>query len=223
MEEFVYSMGLTDSKSATYFLDYEDQQLASFMPEVSHLDEKEKAIALYYHVRDAFLYDPYHLDLRPNTLRASVIVQKRRAWCVEKAIVLAALGRKAGLPTQLGYAIVTNHLGADKLVLYLRTNRIVFHGYVSFFLEGKWVKCTPAFDKRICRLAGVEPLEWDGITDSLFQANVGEQQFMEYIHEYGSFEDVPMELMTREMQAHYPHLFSETFDNKDFSFYYLRS
>jgi hypothetical protein len=209
---------MIESTSTTFFLDFEDQQLTSFLPEVSHLAQQEKAIALYNHVRDAFLYDPYHLDLRPEALRASTIVQKKRAWCVEKAIVLAALGRKVGIPTQLGYAIVTNHLGAEKLVHYLRTNRIVFHGYVSFFLDGKWVKCTPAFDQRICRLAGVEPLEWNGKDDSLFQANVGKQQFMEYMHEYGSFNDVPIELMIREMQAHYPHLFSETYNSKEFSF-----
>jgi hypothetical protein len=211
---------MTESTDATFFLDFEDQLVSSFMPEVSHLDEKEKAIALYNHVRDAFLYDPYHLDLRPNALRASAIILKKRAWCVEKAIVLAALGRKVGIPTQLGYAIVTNHLGAEKLVQYLGTNRIVFHGYVAFYLEGKWVKCTPAFDQRVCRLAGVEPLEWDGNSDSLFQANVGAKQFMEYIHEYGSFDDVPIQLMTQEMKAHYPHLFSIVHDSKEFSFYH---
>lgn len=214
---------MKENTGATFFLDFEDEVVSSFMPEVSHLDEKEKAIALYYYVRDAFLYDPYHLDLRPNSLRASAIVKKKRAWCVEKAIVLAALGRKVGIPTRLGYAIVTNHLGAEKLVKYLRTNRIVFHGYVAFYLAGKWVKCTPAFDQRICRLAGVEPLEWDGNNDSLFQANVGDKQFMEYIHEYGSFEDVPIQLMTQEMKAHYPHLFSMVHDNKEFSFYHATS
>jgi len=83
------------------------------------------------------------------------------------------------------------------------------------------VKCTPAFDQRICRVSGVTPLDWDGETDSLFQEFDQGKLFMEYKHFYGTFNDVPIELMNAEMKAHYPHLFEEMYDSKDFSFYHL--
>ena len=43
---------------------------------------------------------------------------------------------------------------------------------------------------------------------------------MTYIHQYGVFEDVPVELMHDEMRKYYPHLFEESFDSKEFSFHY---
>jgi len=44
---------------------------------------------------------------------------------------------------------------------------------------------------------------------------------MEYLHYYGTFEDVPIELMNSEMKKYYPHLFEEVFAAKEFSFYHL--
>src|SRR6476660_4601396 len=72
---------------------------------------KEDLIAWYTYVRDYFLYDPYHLDIRPETLVVSKIVTKRRAWCVEKALVFVAGCRKMGFPARLGFGIVQNHIG----------------------------------------------------------------------------------------------------------------
>ncbi|MBX2949034.1 MAG: transglutaminase family protein [Crocinitomicaceae bacterium] len=206
----------------TAYLNYSHPAFDEFLKETSlHGNETEQALQLYYLVRDSFLYDPFHLDLRPQSLIASGILTRKRAWCVEKAIVLAACARKQGIPSSLGYAIVVNHIGTDKLEKYLRKKEIVFHGYVSLFLDGKWVKCTPAFDQKVCRINKVSPLNWDGKTDSMFQEFEGNQQFMEYVHFYGEFDDVPVELMNSEMKKHYPHLFEEVYDSKEFSFFHM--
>jgi transglutaminase-like putative cysteine protease len=206
----------------TPFLDFQHGSFDAFTAGIdSNLPEKEKAISLYFLVRDAFLYDPYHLDLTSEGLKASNVLSKKRSWCVEKSSLLAACLRKFGIPSRLGYAIVTNHIGVEKLTYYLRREEIVFHGFVDVFLNGKWVKCTPAFDQRICRVSGVTPLDWDGETDSLFQEFDQGKKFMEYKHFYGTFSDVPIELMNAEMKAHYPHLFEELYDSKEFSFYHL--
>ena len=206
----------------TPFLDFHHVSFDAFTAGIDpNLPDKEKAIALYFLVRDAFLYDPYHLDLTSEGLKASNVLSKKRSWCVEKSSVLAACLRKFGIPSRLGYAIVTNHIGVEKLTHYLRREEIVFHGFVDVFLNGKWVKCTPAFDQRICRVSGVTPLDWDGESDSLFQEFDQGKEFMEYKHFYGTFSDVPIELMNAEMKAHYPHLFEEMYDSKEFSFYHL--
>lgn len=205
----------------TPFLDFQHVSFDAFTAGIDpNLPEKEKAIALYFLVRDAFLYDPYHLDLTSEGLKASNVLSKKRSWCVEKSSVLAACLRKFGIPSRLGYAIVTNHIGVEKLTHYLRREEIVFHGFVDVYLNGKWVKCTPAFDQRICRVSGVTRLDWDGETDSLFQEFDQGKKFMEYKHFYGTFNDVPIELMNAEMKAHYPHLFEEMYDSKEFSFYH---
>ncbi len=183
-------------------------------------DRKQQAVAIYETIRDSFLYDPYHLDLRRNTLKASIVASKKRAWCVEKSLLACACFRAFGYPARLGFGIVKNHIGVEKLKSYLKRDEIVFHGYVEVWIDGKWSKCTPAFDPRICKLSGVPLLEWDGSEDSLFQAYVGENQFMEYLHFYGEFPDIPFELMHREMFAYYPDLFENPVDTKAFSFHF---
>lgn len=206
----------------TKFLDFDHPAFEGYGEDIpGDLSPAETAVKLYFKVRDGFLYDPYHLDLRENALKASTVIGKKRAWCVEKATLLAALARKSEIPSRLGYAIVANHIGVEKLVKYLRREEIVFHGYAELFLDGKWVKCTPAFDQRICRMSGVEPLDWNGNEDSMFQAFSGDQRFMEYLHFYGEFADVPIELMNSEMEKHYPHLFEEAWNLKEFSFHHL--
>ena len=205
---------------STPFLDFDQIEWLPFSIDESKTT-KELAVELYFKVRDHFLYDPYHLDLRLDALKASNILKKRRAWCVEKAIVFATLARKYGIPSRLGYAIVTNHIGVDKLTAILKRNEIVFHGYVEVYIGDRWVKCTPAFDQRICSLSGVEPLDWNGEEDSLFQAFSGGQRFMEYLHDYGTFNDVPLLKMNQEMKKYYPHLFENIYEERSFSFRHL--
>ena len=206
----------------TAILNYSSTEVQRFLADIpKEKNQTELAKKLYFKVRDAFLYDPYHLDLRPESLQANRIAGKKRAWCVEKSILLAACARNYGIPSRLGFAIVTNHIGVEKLVSYLGREEIVFHGYVELFLENKWVKCTPAFDRRICAISGVSPLDWDGKTDSMFQEFEGNNRFMEYRHFYGEFDDVPVALMNSEMQKHYPHLFEKEWNTKEFSFFHI--
>jgi len=214
---------MTNYLQETELLDYNHANFDPFLKGIKARNKppKDVAIELYFLVRDEFVYDPYHIDLRPNGLKASSVLSKNRAWCVEKSTLLAACARKFNIPSKLGYAIVTNHIGVEKLTTILRRNEIVFHGYVELFIENKWVKCTPAFDERMCKLANVTPLDWDGETDSMFQEFENNQKFMEYLHFYGEFDDVPVQLMNDEMKKYYPHLFEEEFNSRSFSFYHL--
>lgn len=207
---------------ATPILEVKHKSIQNFIADINpSLSKKEQAIMMYNKVRDYFIYDPYHLDLRHEGLRSSVILRKRRAWCVEKSIVMATALRALNIPTKLGYGIVVNHIGVDRLTKILKRKEIVFHGYVSVYLNDKWVKATPAFDYGVCRLSGVEPLEWDGENDALLQAYQGDKEFMEYTHFYGEFNDVPVSLMNEEMKKYYPHLFEPRNNTRSFSFYHL--
>jgi transglutaminase-like putative cysteine protease len=205
----------------THSLNFNNPDFKIFLKEFNlGKNSTDNAKEIYYKIRDHFLYDPYHLDLNKNALIASEIIKKRRAWCVEKALIMVACCRAIGIPARFGFAIVTNHIGVEKLTNYLRRYEIVFHGYAEIFLDNKWIKCTPAFDNRVCRLSGVSTLDWDGENDSMFQEFENGKKFMEYLHFYGEFADIPFELMHQEMKKYYPHLFATNFDSKEFSFKY---
>lgn len=165
------------------------------------------AVALYYAIRDGFRYTPWEVSLEPEAYRASAVVGrtfKRGGHCIDKALLLAACARAVGIPSRLHFANVRNHIGTAKLEEMLGTDLLVFHGYAELFLEGRWVAATPAFDKTLCRFLNVPPLDWDGREDAIFQAFTADgARFMEYVHDYGTFVDVPHALMVAEWTKYY--------------------
>ncbi len=194
----------------TEFLNFDEPNVREFAKNntVGAKTGTEKAIKLYYAVRDGFQYNPYLLDLRREGLTASNLLTRNRGYCVEKAVLLAASARAVGVPSRLSFYIVRNHIATEKLEQALKKNYLVFHGAAELFLEGKWLKTTPAFNQSLCKYLGVEPLEFDGTQDSIFQeydkkGNV----FMTYLHEYGAFADLPYDLYLQELKQHYPHIF----------------
>lgn len=196
-----------------YFIDSNSPEVISFATKHTQgiTNDIEKAVKLYYAVRDGFLYDPYHVDLNSEAMKASATLKRGSGYCGEKATLLAAAARTVGIPSRLGFANVKNHLSAQKLLDLLRSDVFVFHGFTELFLNGKWVKATPAFNKSLCDKFGVAPLEFDGVHDSIFHEFEGGKKFMEYLYDFGSFADVPRDLFIKSLQEHYPHLF----DTKD--------
>jgi transglutaminase-like putative cysteine protease len=153
-----------------------------------------KAIGLYYAVRDGIWYDPYIPFYRPEHYRSSHVLKRGRAFCIGKASLLCALGRACGIPSRVGFADVHNHLATQQLIEYLGSDIFTYHGFVEFFLDGKWVKATPAFNKELCRKAKVAPLEFNGREDCIFQPyNEEKKLFMEYINDHGTYADIPVD------------------------------
>jgi transglutaminase-like putative cysteine protease len=154
----------------------------------------DRAVSLYYAVRDGILYDPYYPFYLPEHYRASNVLKSGRGYCVCKASLLCALGRACGIPSRLGFADVRNHLATRQLIEYIGSDLFVYHGFVEFYLEGKWVKATPAFNKELCERHRVAPLEFNGRDDSIFQPyNLEKELFMEYVADHGTFADVPVD------------------------------
>jgi transglutaminase-like putative cysteine protease len=194
----------------TEFLDSDEPAVIRFAERSTSgaQSDREKAAALYYAVRDGFHYDPYLLDLRREGLRASALLMRDRGYCVEKAVLLSASARAVGIPSRLSFYIVRNHIATGRLEQLLRTDHLVFHGAAEMLIDGEWLKATPAFNRRLCDFLGVAPLEFDGSGDSIFQEfDQSGGKFMEYVHEYGAFSDLPYDMYLAELKRHYPHVF----------------
>jgi transglutaminase-like putative cysteine protease len=170
----------------------------------------DRAVALYYAVRDGIRYDVYVDYTDPASFRASGVLAAGRGFCVGKAAVLAACCRAVGIPARLGYADVRNHVTSPRLKALMRTNVFRWHSFAELFLLDRWVKATPAFDRPLCERAGLMPLEFDGRADSLFQPfDTQGQRHMEYLVWRGSFADVPFEAILSDFRLHYPSLISD--------------
>jgi transglutaminase-like putative cysteine protease len=170
--------------------------------------DRERAISLYYAVRDEIRYNPFLDFSKREVFQASAVLEAGEGFCIGKAALLAACGRAAGIETRVGFADVKNHLTSPKLAETMGTDLFVYHGFTEFKLDGKWVKCTPAFNLELCRRFRVKPLEWDGETDSIFQPfDEDNRRHMEYLRDRGSFADVPVDDIQKAFREAYPRFY----------------
>jgi len=201
-----------DFLKPTTYLDYNSKVIKDLFNEfeTEGLSMVEKAKGIYLKIRDGWRYNPYQISLNKDKYRASTIAKKEEGHCIEKAILLAACLRGMGIPSRLRLAKVTNHIAVERLMERFGTNILTPHGMVEVYLNDCWVKITPAFNKELCEKCNVKPLEFDGKRDSMFQEFTADgEQFMEYVEDYGYFDDFPFEFMMNNLQEHYPNVFSK--------------
>jgi transglutaminase-like putative cysteine protease len=173
----------------------------------------ERAVRLYYAVRDEIRYDPYTSELSVEGLCARRTLELGRGWCVSKAILLAAACRAQGIPARLGFADVRNHLSTEKMRQRMQTDVFYWHGYTSIHLDGRWVKATPAFNVELCEKFRLHPLEFDGAEDSIYQPfDLAGNRHMEYIDYRGEFAEPPIEAIAATFREHYPYHRAEEAD-----------
>lgn len=181
---------------ATRFLDLDHPRIRQLARDAigDATTDVERARRLFLAVRDGWRYDPYTVSPDPEHYVASHVAATDRAYCIPKAVLLAALARAVGIPARLGFADVKNHLASEKLLARLGTDVFAWHGYVALSLGGRWVKATPAFNRTLCDRFGVDPLDFDGVHDAMLQPfDRGGHRYMEYLADHGTFADLPFD------------------------------
>ncbi|WP_299442892.1 transglutaminase family protein [uncultured Rhodospira sp.] len=195
----------------TQFMDYDSpavrQFVARVIPDVD-LPLRDKVVRLYHAVRDEILYEIYGADLSEEGMRASSIIKRGSGLCTHKSIVFAAVVRSLGVPCRLVLTDVRNHLTSERLRQFVGGDVFHFHCLASLWLDGKWVKATPIFNKKLCQLYGMTPLDFDGTTDSLHHPFDEEgRKYMEFIRNHGEFDDFPYEWVVEGLREAHPNLF----------------
>ncbi len=204
-------MNLGQYTAASEFIDSGDGDVRAFAQKATAggADDLSRAVKLYYAVRDEILYDPYYAGEARSYFRASDCLRAKRGFCIPKAALLAAAARSAGIPARVGYGDVRNHLSTKKLLELTGGNLFIWHGYTELYLEGRWVKATPAFNLSLCKRFGVRPLEFDGRNDSLFhEFDQGGRRHMEYVKQRGYYSDVPYDTIIADFKEAYPRWFA---------------
>jgi len=193
--------------NATYYFDYKTEAIQKLISEfkTDKLTQKEKVKQLYLKIRDNWRYNPYRISLDKNNYKASTIAKKTETHCIDKSILLIACLRGLKIPSRIHLAKVKNHIGIERIIEKFGTDEISPHGMVDIFLDGKWLKASPAFNIELCYKCKVVPLEFDGERDSIFQEfdTIG-NKFMEYLEDYGYFEDVPIDFIFNNFKENYP-------------------
>lgn len=167
---------------------------------------KEKAIKLFYAVRDSIRYDPYTISMNPDTYKASSVLAAKTGFCLPKANLLIACARATGIPAGIGLADVKNHLCTERLRRMMGGKDLfLHHGFAVLHIDGNWVKAAPAFNIELCEKFHVVPTDFDGENPALYQQfDAKGRRHLEYVADHGIWSDFPFDRMAEDFQAFYP-------------------
>lgn len=191
----------------TFFIDADAGSVQDMAAEIAGglPDPAEKAKAIFYWTRDRIRYSPYAMSTDPADYKASSIIDRGIGWCVQKACVLAALLRAAGIPSRLGFADIRNFQTTAKLKNLMQTDIFFYHGYAELLINRKWLKATPAFNREMCEKFGHMPVEFDGHSNALLpETSLDGQPHITYINDRGTFADLPFEDLFATFHRKYP-------------------
>lgn len=208
-----------DYLKATRHIDHKHPIIEELVTPMRSLStEGEKIKAVYLKVRDGWRYNPYRISFRQDDFRASILAQRKDGHCLDKAILMVTFLRALEIPARLHLAKVTNHIAVERMIERIGNHELAPHGMVGVYHLGKWVKASPTFNKELCDKFGVPPLDFDGTEDALLQTyNREGDKFMEYLEDYGHFEDVPFQFILDTFKSHYPELYGEYKDHGQIS------
>ena len=181
---------------ATSTIEAEHEKIIETVTSVTRgcASDEEKAVGLFYFVRDSIKYNIYMISVFIEDFKASRILEWGKAYCVQKAVLLTALGRAAGIPSRLVFAKIRNHKIPDHVFQMYKINIFPRHGYNQFFLNGKWVSAAATFDKVLCEKNGLPTVEFDGKRDAILpEKDLKGAPYIEYIEKFPPKEDLPFD------------------------------
>ena len=156
--------------------------------------DPEKAMKLFYFVRDSIHYNVYMVSTFFEDFIAGTVLANEKGYCVQKAVLLAALSRAVCIPSRLAFAKIKNHRVPKELIEQTGIRFFPSHGYTQLYLNDTWISVTPAFDGELCEKNGVPAVEFDGIHDaSLAAEDLAGKPYIEYIEKYEPQADLPFE------------------------------
>ncbi|MBW0010075.1 MAG: transglutaminase domain-containing protein, partial [Pseudonocardiales bacterium] len=95
---------LTPDLAPTHFLDYRSEEVQDFVerwaPAAAGTDT-ERAVSLYYAVRERVRYEVYGADFSRSGLRASRVLRAGSGMCIHKSVLYAAALRAIAVPSRL--------------------------------------------------------------------------------------------------------------------------
>ncbi len=167
------------------------------------LEPRARAAAAFHFVRDEVRYE-FVAKLAPEYYKASRVLADGRGFCVQKAVLLCALGRTAGLPTALVVSDLRDRTLPESLVQALKTDVFYHHGLNAFHLDGRWIQADASLSSDLAERRGYLLPSFDGVSEALLSpvTRTGEPH-TEYVAFHGRYPDLSFEGMMRAFAVGY--------------------
>ncbi len=184
----------------TPFLDVEHPSIQECAAEraPAHLSSVERAIRLFDFVRDEIAYE-FLAKLRREEYEASYVLRMGRGFCTQKAVLLATLGRAAGIPSVLILTDLRDESLTERASRAMEgRNLFEYHGIVGFHVDGRWMKVDATFSPDIVERKRHWRVDFDGSGDALLAGETREgKPHIRYEGVKGVYVDLPFDEMTK--------------------------
>lgn len=191
--------------ASTYFIDSQNPMLRETVQDLlsDETNTRSRAEILFNYVRDAITFETLPCT-NASELVASATLKRGSGTSVQKAVLLAALARAAGIPTALIFADLKDHTLPSSVRESLGTDVLAFHGLVAFNIEGDWRLADPSHSPELRMRNGFWPVQFDGTDDALIrETTLTGERHAEYLHFHGIFADLPLDRMREHLAEVY--------------------
>lgn len=162
----------------------------------------EQAQAIFTFVRDEIRYNFTPILLTRDDWRASNTMARGDGFCQQKAVLLAALARAAGIPSAIGF----QHLRDYKLLETryeeaLPEGIIPYHGLTYLWLDGGWRIADATLDADLCSRRDYHLVELQrGHHARLPQTDRRGAPHFDILQEFGPYADLPATITFHEIE-----------------------
>ena len=168
------------------------------------LSEIEIAIKLFYYVRDKITYSVKIESFEYTTFKASESLNSTHSYCIPKAIALSTLARAVGIPSKIHFVDFVNHRLSPEIEELWKTKVMAGHCFSELFIDGKWVKATPALDVRTSNKHSFKLVEFNGKDDAmLHKTDINGNLHAEYINDHDAYSYFPFEVVMKIFRENY--------------------
>jgi hypothetical protein len=162
---------------------------------VRELPPVDRARMLFEYVKREVRYE-FSAKLVADEYVASNVLAQGRGFCVQKAVLLAALGRAAGIPTALVLSDMRDHTLPRWVAEALTTDVMHHHGLDAFYLDGQWWKVDASLSPDVTERKGYRDVAFAGNGDALLpETTLAGAPHAEYLTFHGAYDDLPFAQM----------------------------
>lgn len=155
----------------------------------------ERARRLFELVKDRVRYE-FSAKMSEEEYVASYVLAAGRGFCVQKAVLLAALGRAAGVPTALVLSDLRDRSLPGWVTEALTTDVMHHHGLNAFWLDGAWVKADASLSPDVVERKGYRDVVFAPPEDALLApTTLAGAPHADYVAFHGLYADLPFEQM----------------------------
>lgn len=167
-----------------------------------------KIKSIFYFVRDEIKYI-FGIPPNESALKASLILQAKKGFCTQKAILFCSLVRSCTIPSAIHFYDIIDHDLSNYIAGILQTRKLVRHGIPAVRLNNRWIQYDATLDLHLINKKGLRPVEFSPDRDCLMHSTTLKgSKHIEYVHDYGLAHDVTHKQVMEWMKKAYPHLFN---------------